>query len=721
MVTTIRGTTNDKPTSSQALVEFFEANTRYDGVLYLGYPSIGTPEGPYPIDALWLSPGKGAVIFNLVEGLELGDFEARQDDSANKLEAKLRSHRDLMKGRTLAVALNVVTFAPGKLRVTDLVNEDHAVCNRETLPAWLNALEWPDDGAYQQLLSVIQSVSTIRKGKKRPEPKRNDSRGAKLKRLEDSIANLDNHQNHAVIETVAGVQRIRGLAGSGKTIVLALKAAYLHARHPDWKIAVTFHTRSLKDQFHELINNFSIEQTHEEPDWSNLHIIHAWGAPGGESRNGIYFNFCQLHGVEFHDFNSAKHRFGSDKAFEKACEVALKAVAIPQPIYDVILVDEAQDLSPPFLQLCYEMIKGDDKRLVYAYDELQNLSNQSLPPPEDIFGKHNDGQPRVSFAAQQPDKPKHDIILETCYRNSGPVLATAHALGFGIYRTPSEQTGTGLIQMFDQHRLWEDVGYEVVQGDLADDQDVTLARSNKTSPEFLAEHSPTDDLIQFVRFDSTANQAAWLAEQIKRNLSDDELQPDDIIVINTDPLSTRNAVGPTREALHHMGIRSHLAGVNTSPDVFFDTGSDSVTFTGIFRAKGNEAGMVYILNAQDCYQSPGQLATVRNRLFTAITRSKAWVRVLGVGGDMDRLIAEFEQIKKNGFRLKFRYPNAEQRKQLNIVNRDMSASDQRRRTNSTKQFASLLADLEAEKLFIEDLPKEQVNKLKALLGAQENR
>ena len=36
-------------------------------------------------------------------------------------------------------------------------------------------------------------------------------------------------QGRAVIETVEGVQRIRGLAGSGKTIVLALKAAYLHA------------------------------------------------------------------------------------------------------------------------------------------------------------------------------------------------------------------------------------------------------------------------------------------------------------------------------------------------------------------------------------------------------------------------------------------------------------------------------------------------------------
>ncbi|MEI7100528.1 helicase, partial [Klebsiella pneumoniae] len=93
-------------------------------------------------------------------------------------------------------------------------------------------------------------------------------------------------QNKAVIETVDGVQRIRGLAGSGKTIVLALKAAYLHTQYPDWRIAVTFHTRSLKGQFRRLINNFCIEQSGEEPDWTKIRIINAWGAPGGDARDG---------------------------------------------------------------------------------------------------------------------------------------------------------------------------------------------------------------------------------------------------------------------------------------------------------------------------------------------------------------------------------------------------------------------------------------------------
>lgn len=64
----------------------------------------------------------------------------------------------------------------------------------------------------------------------------------------------------AALEISDNVQRIRGLAGSGKTIVLALKAAYLHVSNPEFKIAITFNIRSLKQQFEELITKFVYEQ-----------------------------------------------------------------------------------------------------------------------------------------------------------------------------------------------------------------------------------------------------------------------------------------------------------------------------------------------------------------------------------------------------------------------------------------------------------------------------
>ena len=66
----------------------------------------------------------------------------------------------------------------------------------------------------------------------------------------------DNYQMEAILADTEGIQRIRGMAGSGKTVILARKAVELHTAHPDWNIAVTFSTRSLKNQLERLIGKF---------------------------------------------------------------------------------------------------------------------------------------------------------------------------------------------------------------------------------------------------------------------------------------------------------------------------------------------------------------------------------------------------------------------------------------------------------------------------------
>ena len=323
MINTIWGSTQ-KPVACRQLADFFTSNSGMDGTLYISYPVIGTPEGAYPIDALLLSREVGLVVFNVVEGRELGEFAEAQDESYTKLQSKLLQHKTLLQARTLKVPMHVTTFAPAVHNVNQLTSANYPICDLETIQAFLDSLEPAEPLYFPAVMAVIQTISSIRKGRKKREVRNPQSRGSKLKALEESIANLDNIQSAAVIETFDGVQRIRGLAGSGKTIILALKVAYLHARHPEWKIAVTFNTRSLKGQFERLINTFVIEQTNEEPDWENVKVIHAWGAPGDKTKEGIYYNFCRDHGVEYFDFKMAQSRFGINREFEGACEKALQ-------------------------------------------------------------------------------------------------------------------------------------------------------------------------------------------------------------------------------------------------------------------------------------------------------------------------------------------------------------------------------------------------------------
>lgn len=700
---------NNKPVASEALLQTINSMSGISGKCFFGYPLLAAPEGKYSIDATLVSPEKGIVLIDLIEGQDIGDYASRQDDLANKVEAKLKLHRELLDRRELRVPVTAVTFAPAVENLVGLALEDYPLANDQNLSQVLSEIEWStwSDGIYRATLSAIESLTSIRKSRQKREGLTKDSRGDRLKRLEDSIATLDHRQNRAVIETVDGVQRIRGLAGSGKTIVLALKAAYLHTQHPDWRIAVTFHTRSLKGQFQRLISNFCIEQSGEDPDWTRIRVVNAWGAPGGDNRDGIYYECCRSTGTEFLDFTSASSRFGgSGKAFDGACEAALSKVSEGIELYDAILVDEAQDFAPSFLRLCYAVLRKP-KRLVYAYDELQNLSGVSLPPPEEVFGFDMEGKPVVTLDGD----PRRDVILQKCYRNSRPVLVAAHALGFGIYRPTPTGSDTGLVQMFDQPQLWQEIGYRTKEGQLAKGQKIVLERTDETSPQFLENHSTIDDIVVFRKFDSEVEQNDWLVQQIETNLQKEELRHDDIIVIHPDPISARQKTGPIRRILFEKGIQNHLAGVDTSADVFFRAETPSVTFTGIYRAKGNEAGMVYVINAQECDGWGVGLARLRNRLFTAITRSKAWVRVVGHGAGMERLIVEFEALRKTGFRLEFTYPTDELLSSLRVVHRDLSPHEKQRLEKKKGLFSDLADALEKGEITPEDVDDDTKKRL----------
>ena len=709
-VEVIQGTTA-KPAAAAALVSAIRGRDDFRGRLFIGYPILPTPRGRHPVDALLVSDRHGVVAFDLIESDSISGFQERQDDTANNLEAKLRTYRELMKGRRLRVAIGTISFAPraNPDPWPDSQNAEYRVANESGFGAVLDSFKWDerDEGVFRAVLSVMENIATIRKGPQRRQVTSHDSRGAKLGRLEDTMATLDTTQSRAVIESTDGIQRIRGLAGSGKTIVLARKAAYLHAQHPNWRVAVTFNTRSLKGFFTRLIGDFHLLETGEPPDWNHLQVVNAWGAPGGDDRRGIYHEFCASQGLPYYDYGSARSKFGPNDTFAKVCTEVLTARRTPRPMFDAVLVDEAQDLPPSFLRLCYSMLR-EPKRLIYAYDELQNLLHDPLPSPKTIFGED------VRWGG---DMARQDFILEKCYRNSRPILATAHALGFGVYRKTDPDTGVGLVQMFDNPQLWGDVGYEVASGDLVGGELVALKRTSQTSPRFLEKHSCLDDIVRFKAFDTEDEQTEWVVNQVRKNTESDELDPEDVMVINPDPMTTRGKVGAIRRRLLDNGIPNHLAGVDTEADEFIRGGS--VTFTGIHRAKGNEVGMVYVVNAHDCWSSRYNLARIRNRLFTAITRTKAWVRVCGVGRGMKQLNEEYRRLQMNAFELRFRYPTPEEFDRLRIVHRDVSAEDEGKVRGYGQHLEALVADLESKNIYLEDIDPAVVKKLTEILVVRE--
>jgi superfamily I DNA and RNA helicase len=122
--------------------------------------------------------------------------------------------------------------------------------------------------------------------------------------------------------------------------------------------------------------------------------------------------------------------------------------------------------------------------------------------------------------------------------------------------------------------------------------------------------------------------------------------------------------------------------------------------------------MIYVINAQECF-SGYELAIKRNILFTAMTRSKAWLRVLGYGENMRGLVEEFNKIREKKFVLEFTYPTEEERQEMNLINREIKLQGGGLMTTSrSRLIIDLIEALEKGEIQKEHLPQELVNKLK---------
>ncbi len=678
----------------------------FEGTLYLGYPIIATADDTVTIDALLTTKEHELVAIDFLSpngDVSPDQIREDQDDVYNAVFRKLLDYKPLVAKRVLSIPVQVLSFGPEEIHL----GEQGLTCaGPESILEKL--AEFPSISAEQLRLvnAAIQRVTTIKPSTKRTNVEKPNSKGAILQKIEKEIANLDQWQKSAAIECPDGPQRIRGLAGSGKTIVLALKAAYLHTANPDWDIALTFHSRALYQQFRDLVRRFCFEHKNDEPDWNKLRVLHSWGSG---RYPGVYSEIAASNGVSVRDFTYAKNFYGADRAFGGVCDellASLKSKTETAPLFDAVLIDEAQDLPNSFFELCY-LSAREPKRIVWAYDELQNLGSYSMAPPSELFGKNQRGEPRVPDLDEVEGTPRRDIILPVCYRNTPWALTAAHAIGFGIYRP------TGLVQFFDDPTIWKEIGYRAESGDLSPGADVTLKRRENSYPAYFVDLLNPVDSVSWHVFDDYEHQIEWVAHQIHVNLSEDELQHTDVLIVISDAIQSKIIGGHLTSALNKYQIQAHLAGVTSSVERLYQDGS--IAMTSIYRAKGNEAAMVYVVDS-DYANGPFRSVRGRNTLFTAITRSRAWVRICGCGKAMKGIADELESVRANGYRLRFRVPTPEELANIRKIHRDMSAAEIAKRDSALKNVEPLLAMLESGELPTEALPDEFRKRLHLLLG-----
>lgn len=686
---------------ARRFVEYLQENQLNIGLsnacLYYDFPTYSDYETvAHKPDMLLLSPLHGVIALHFVDvGGNAEDADASVLQFASILIGRLLKSRILRKSiSTLKFAVSPVLVFPSNFQSHENASvEGIAIESLEGFVGLLKELESDDrmaDVEVAEARSVIEGAKALSRPRPRPvsDPGRHRLALA-LQRLESDITNFDEKQRRAALITVPGPHRIRGLAGSGKTVIIAMKAAHLHLANPDSLILVTFYTKSLQASLKHLITKFFRNYKDEDPNWDKIHIRHGWG---GASRAGTYSDACHRYNITSLTYPLAQQgamQFalqnpGADRleAFEFACRDLLKRADI-QAVYDHVLIDEGQDFNSAFYELCYKLTKGerDRKNIVWAYDELQNILDIKIRSPEQLFGKDIDGISRVVLerAAQfLPPGSDNDTVLEKCYRNQREVLVTAHALGFGVYGT--------IVQMLESAGHWEDVGYIVETPNAFNrGQNVIVSRPEENSP-ISINHVDGIPTIKCQSFEAFNDEIAWVKDEIGVFIQEG-LQPDDIIIISLDDRHAKSYFKAISSKLAEIGISSNNIIADPYNEPPFSI-SGRVTLSTVYRAKGNEAAVVFVVGAE-AVALKSRLG--RNKVFTALTRTKAWLRVSGIGASARALVEESRVAIQNFPQIKFIMPDLDR---IDTIQRDLNARTIRVR----KLRADYLRKLRAEGL-----------------------
>ena len=492
-----------------------------------------------------------------------------------------------------------------------------------------------DSESYSLLVSVVQNASILNKNTNIyvDEPAQNMFEAIELNNKK--IAQFDYDQMAASLTITEKSERIRGLAGSGKTVLLAMKAARLHKRFPEKKIAFVFFTKSLYSQALSLIRKYYNQIADADPNWDNLKVLHSWG--GATTGEGFYSCVCKEHGIVPKTLRQGD--------FASNCKELLETHEL-RPIFDCVLIDEAQDYPLEFF-LLVERVTKKPKKIVIAYDELQTTNDIHIPEFEQLFGT-NDGIPNIVL------EPQYDYILKKSYRNTLEVLLTAFSFGFGFYHN--------ITQIIQDNTTWDALGFEC-QSELIPGNEVVIHRPMQNSPNSITTFYPSEKAVNCDIYTSQDQQTSQIAEKIAALINEQKVRPVDILVVDI-RMNKSKALNEVQYKLACMGIESHIPGVVSDARDFFVDGR--VTLTTPRNAKGNEVSVVFVLGCEDIYSrvSMSQQRQSRNFMFISITRSKGWVYLSAVGRVKGVFFEEVRRILRNLPDMKFIYPSEDKLQEL---------------------------------------------------------
>lgn len=626
-----------------------------DCLLYYMFPIYSGDIDVKKLDAtlLLISKEYGVFYFDTIRKGETVELtERRINDLYSCIASCFRKSPLLKKGRD-ALRYDIVTVIVSDTKITvseefksasvntinDVIEQDRYRIDTEAFGVMQSCLE----GTLQSKKKIVRKISHDRVTK-----------GEILNRIQEHISRFDLEQKRAALTEISGPQRIRGLAGSGKTIVLTQKAAIHHLRYPEDKILYTYYTKSLYDTIKEHISRaYRYFSDNKEPNWNNILICHAWG---GASVPGTYSMACMDNEAPIQTFSEAI-RINRKDPLGGICNVLMKNYSL-KPKYDLVLVDEGQDFTAPFYQLCYKLSKN--KNIVWAYDDFQNIFDVKIQDERETFGKNASGEYNVDF--ERDKNVNQDIVLKKCYRTPRYSLIAAFSLGLGIYNEK-------VLQRIDTNEHWNSLGFNVKKGKCNTGDEMVIERPVENTPSY-SNDSFQENSIRYECFSNIDEECKRIASKICVDIANEHLIPEDICVICLDKKNVSSYFLKIETFLCVNGVKSFNL-LNTNGSNLSFTRDNCVTLTTVNKAKGNEKGAVYICGADYIFMNQNNVV-LRDVLFTAMTRTKGWLTISGCSDDFKKCECEMRALKEHNFELCFIQPSERETKTIENYSREQN-------------------------------------------------
>lgn len=225
--------------------------------------------------------------------------------------------------------------------------------------------------------------------------------------LPDLLRIMDLQQEQLARSLGEGHRVIHGVAGSGKTMILAYRCLHL-AKATSRPILVLCFNVPLATRLETLLRDKGLEGQ------VNVRNFHAW---------------CRAQLVQYHVPLPNDGKDYADELVQRVIE-AVGRGQIPAGQYGAVLIDEGHDFAAHWLRLLAQMVDPETNALLLLYDDAQS-----------IYGRTRRGS--FSFRSVGIQAQGRTTILKLNYRNTVEVLRLAYAFARDVL-TPADADDDGV-------------------------------------------------------------------------------------------------------------------------------------------------------------------------------------------------------------------------------------------------------------------------------------